>query len=157
MLASRSLVASTSQVRPASAGLSSTSRMSGKGFMAVTKGSIGSDSRQREPKNRSPFTSGFDPDSASVLLHDLFADRQAQPVTGVLVARMQPLKNDKDLFAVFRRDAYPIVFNGNLPSIFLKLCGYVDRRGCPLAELDGVADQVLKKLYQMNLVAVDER
>src|SRR5205807_2949558 len=42
----------------------------------------------------------FDPDPAAVTLHDLTADRQPHAVSGVLLARVQALKQFKDAFRI---------------------------------------------------------
>src|SRR6266568_4027360 len=103
----RSQVASTSQVKFASAGLSSTIRISGVVFMDVIP--IGRNCRQRESKCGSTSRLGVHPDPSPMLFHYFLADSQAYAIPGILCPGMQPLKDDKNLLFVLGGDADAVI------------------------------------------------
>src|SRR5271165_5282216 len=84
---------SASRVRRTSEGLSSTNSMSiaRTGFILIP--SFLRDS-EMEGGTRSGF--GLDPHAATMPLHNLFADRQADARTGIFLTAMQALENNEN-------------------------------------------------------------
>src|SRR4051794_12391700 len=125
--AGRSLVASTSQVRLASAGLSSTNRILCAELIVFCLTSfIGRRNRKREPKIGPVTQFGLDPNSSAIVFHDFFADSQPHPVTCVLSPRMEPLENLENQVFVFFGNANAIVEHRKQPFTALLLGGNGD-------------------------------
>src|SRR5579872_421494 len=146
--AGRSLVARTSQVRLASAGLSSTNRILCAELIVFCLISfIGYCSRKREPKIASAAQFGLDPNSSAIVLHDFFTDGQSHAVTCVLTAGMEALENLENQISVFFGNANAIVGDRKQPFTGLLFSGN-GHAGIMLgAKFDGVADQILEKLH----------
>src|SRR3954468_22134395 len=126
--AGRSLVASTSQVRLASAGLSSTNRILCAELIVFCLTSfIGQCSGKREPKIRSLTQFGLDPNSSAIVFHDFFADGQPYSVTWVLNPGMEPLENLENQVFVFFGNANTIVKDRKQPFMALFFSGNGDR------------------------------
>jgi hypothetical protein len=89
---------------------------------------------------------GFQPDSSTVLVDNLLANRQPDPVTGILGARMQAVKDGKNDFRVFWCDVDAVVGYRKHPFRLFPLRGYLNHGRLSAAKLDGVSDQVLKHL-----------
>src|SRR5271163_1750351 len=90
-----------SRVRRASAGLSSTSRTSQTllgGASNIRFTPLGD--RQGELKAAALTGDRVDPDLAAVVLYDLLDDRQTDAGAGILVAVVQPLKNQENFVHV---------------------------------------------------------
>src|SRR6185437_1776399 len=125
--AGRSLVARTSQVRLASAGLSSTSRILCAELIVFCLTSfIGYCSGKREPKIGPMTQFGLDPNSSAIVLHDFFAYGQPDPVTWVLSAGMEPLEYLENQVFVFFGYADAIVEDRKQPFTALLFSGNGD-------------------------------
>src|SRR5438477_4084414 len=90
--------------------------------------------------------------------HDLLADRQSDTSARVLRARVQALEEHKDTFNVLRLDANPVVAHAERA---VSACGagrYMHHgRETRLLELDGVGDQILKELVELQTVRTHTR
>src|SRR4051812_49383456 len=147
-----SLVARTSQVRLASAGLSSTNRILCVELIVFCLTSfIGSRSRKREPKIGPVTQFGLDPNSSAIVLHDFFADGQSHPVTWVLSAGMEPLKYLENQVFVFFGNANAIVNHRKQPFTSLWFSGNGDA-GIPFGtKFDAIAEQILEQLHYLKM------
>ena len=58
---------------------------------------------------------GLDPDTATVPLHDLFANSKSDTCAGVFLARVEPLENDKHFVSILRVDADAVVLDREAP------------------------------------------
>src|SRR6185436_12325424 len=95
----------------------------------------------------------FDRDAAAVLLDDLPADRQPDPGAGKLVAPVQALEHSEDLLEILRIDTQAVVVDRERPGRAAISCGGdVNSRDPRTLVLDGVADQVLEQLDQLNRI-----
>src|SRR5882762_7462497 len=151
----RVLRASTSHVKSESAGLSSTSRISG---MSVTVFLvIGGNSRKRESKCGTLARRRVHPNPPAVLLHNFLADRQPHAVSGIFGARVQPLKNGEDDILVLSGNADAVVRDRELPFFVFSLCRYRNHQRLFTAELDGIANQVLEQLQELSAIGVHHR
>ena|SRR5678810_714082 len=92
---------------------------------------------------------GYYPDSSAMALNDLFAYRQAYAGTWIFFSIVQPLKNDKDSLGIFGVQSDPIVADRKQPFSG-PACSRHIYLWCLLSvKLDGITDQVLKKLAQL--------
>src|SRR5437016_11788365 len=132
---------SISAVRSRSAGLSSTGRISVVLFMALPiPGNRVVLPGESEVESRTTTLLRCDPYSSAILLDDLAADGQADSVAGILGAGVQPLKYDKDILAILRRNADAVVGNGEYPFVLLPLSGDLNLRSFWPAKFNGIAD-----------------
>src|SRR5947209_2114816 len=145
-----------SVIRRTSPGLSSTSRMSmgrasdGSPMAALLTG------REGEVKAAPPARFRFGPDAPAVALDHLFADGQPDARTRVLLAVVQALEDQENALGVLRLDADAVVAHPKEPVTVLAAGADVDPgRLAVLAELDGVAEQVLEQLQQLGLLGRD--
>src|SRR5829696_6500129 len=90
-------------------------------------------------------------------LGDLLADRQPDASAGVLVAPVEPLKQDEDALLILRSDPDPIIAYREEPGTVLAGRRDVDTRRLVAPELERVADQVLEKLSQADRIGLDGR
>src|SRR2546427_1058003 len=81
-----------------------------------------------------------DPYSSAILLDDFAADGQADSVARIFGAGVQPLKYDKDILAILRRNADAVVGNGEYPFVLLPLSGDLNLRSFWPAKFNGIAD-----------------
>jgi len=70
---------------------------------------------------------------------------------------VQPLKDHEDTVDVLRGNADPIVAHGEAPHRTLALGREVHPRRLVAVELDGVPDEILEELAQLEGIAVDDR
>ncbi|MCI0366302.1 MAG: hypothetical protein L0219_20765, partial [Phycisphaerales bacterium] len=93
---------------------------------------------------------------------DLLADGEADARARVLLARVQPLKNDEDAIEVFRFDANSVVLHGEDPVASAPAFIRRDARfgadmdlwpGGGISKLQCIAEQVLKQLRQLRRIA----
>ena len=84
------------------------------------------------------------PDAPAVTLHDLLADGQADACAGILFSGVQALEDDKDALGILGIDADAVVADGKDPFTSLLFSRDMNPGRLLTAELDGVADQVLK-------------
>src|SRR5512146_1144574 len=141
-----------SSVSRTSPGLSSTSRIS-MGLVPVSVATSAPPLRRYGKEKRRSFARlRFQPDAAAVALHDLFADRKADPGPGIFHFPMQPLEYRENPFEIFRIDPDAVVrdrknpFLAVLPSRNMNPCPF------PAAEFEGVPDQVLEQLDHLRPV-----
>src|SRR5437660_11390764 len=141
---------SASRVRRASPGLSSTNRIS----IGTPPASISglADCGQRERERRALARLGLDPDPAAVALHDLLADREADPGPGIIVLAVQPLEDDEDAVEVLRIDADAVVAHAEQPLAVAALGANLDLRTGRSAELERVGDQVQEQVLELARV-----
>ena len=93
-----------------------------------------------------------------MLLHDLLADRQSDARAGILASPVKVLEDDEDPFMMLWRYADAVVTDGEKPLTILPRGADVDITSpVGMAELDGIADQVLKELRQLAHVAATGR
>jgi hypothetical protein len=96
---------------------------------------------------------GFDRDIAAMPLDDIFADREAHSCAGEFLAPMQALKHSEYSFEVLRFDAESVVLHRKYLLLRAVLPGRNMNSGyfgAPI--LDGIAEQILKQLRQLQLV-----
>src|SRR5208337_568537 len=139
-----------SRVRRTSAGLSSTNKMSiGRtGFIIIP-----SFIRNGEMESGTCSRFRLHPHAATMALHNLFADRQANARAGIFLTAMQALKNNENPVKILRSDADAVIAYAELPSTVLPSSGNVNAwRFLRPPELDGIAEQILEKLRQLRLV-----
>ena len=109
---------------------------------------------ERERRSLARLAAG--PNPAPVPLDDPLADGQADAGPGIVAVAVQPLKDHEQLVLVLLLKADAVVGDAEEPLPLLLPGGNADlRRTVRCAELDGVADQVLKQLGQLGLVAAD--
>jgi hypothetical protein len=89
---------------------------------------------------------------SAVALHNLLADRQTNPGTSILLPAVKPLKDDENPLGILRGDANPIVADGKNPPVAVSAGRDMDAGRLGSAELDGVSDQVLKQLDQLEVI-----
>ncbi len=96
---------------------------------------------------------GFDPDAASVAMHNVSGDGQAEPgaalAGGALDVGPTEGLNQLDLFGF--RDARPLIANRNPRAAVLGRRAHFDR-GPNLRELDGVGDQIVQHLLDLSFI-----
>src|SRR6202140_114454 len=88
-------------------------------------------------------------------LHDLFADGQANAVSGILRAQVQALEDHENVFRELGRNSNSVIGYAKQPLLagFLRVYENL-RRFCP-AELDGVPNQILEHLRHLRAIAPD--
>src|SRR5256714_2794295 len=144
-----------SRVRRASPGLSSTNRISiGTALELISRLP---DCGQRERERRAPARLGLDPDPAAVALHDLFADREPDARTRVLVLPVQPLENDEDALEVLGIDPDAVVADVKHPLAVVPLRRNPNLRRARPAELEGVREQIQEQVLQLPGISRDGR
>src|SRR3989442_2405105 len=90
-------------------------------------------------------------------LDDLFAKGEADAGPRVFFSGVQALKEEKDAFEIFWRNPDPIVRNRELPLRALALGANVDLGWVLAPKLNGIANQILKKLRELHGVALNGR
>ena len=90
-------------------------------------------------------------------VHDLLADRQANARALILLVGMQASEYVEDLILELRVDADAVVADGELPILSVTADVQVNLRRRFTAELQRVAQQVLKQLGQLEQVGPDGR
>src|SRR5437899_652688 len=99
----------------------------------------------------------LDPDSSAVTFDDLFANRQSDARPRIFFPGVQPLEDDKDAFKVLLRNADAIIAHGKMPATRLLLHADPNLQRPFTAELNRIADEVLKKLHQLDAIAGNSR
>src|ERR1039457_557517 len=158
----RTLPASASRANPTSAGLSSTRSNRSPDFISCSflPGRImlvRIVERHGKLENRARSRLRLNPDSAAVALDNLFADRQPNTIAGIFGARVQTLKDYKNILRTLRRNSDPVIAHAKqpVPVGFFSLHG--NQRRFFAAELDGVSDQILNHLSHLCAVGPDFR
>ena len=72
-------------------------------------------------KGRSLPDLRFHPDASSVAFHNLFADRQSDAGTGILLPAVKPLKDDEDALGVLRGNANAVVLTEKVQPLPFRL------------------------------------
>src|SRR6185436_617726 len=111
--------------------------------------------RQREIERRAVARLRLDPDFAAVAIDDLFAGGKADTRPGILIARVEALKDHEDAIEVLVGDPYSVVADIELPLSIFAAGAHVHRGGNRVAKFDRIADQVLEKLGQLNRIALN--
>src|SRR5438067_9011048 len=88
-----------------------------------------------------------------MVFDDFFADCQPHAVTWVLSPGVQTLKNLENKLLVFVSYANPIVDNRKHPFFAPFFSGDRDSRRLFAAELNRIADQILKQLYPLKTIS----
>src|ERR1700730_6357478 len=150
----RSFRSSTSAIRSVSPGLSSTSKTSVVTFMGLflqvrSSGCFQRDRGPGELEGCARCCLRFDPDFPAGLFDNPLANREPNPVTGILRVRMQASKDGKDDFPVFGCDTDAVVRYRKSPLYPFPFLAYMNHRRLSAAKLDRVSDQVLKHLQQL--------
>src|SRR5262249_42616405 len=142
-----------SWIKSASAGLSSTSRIS-TGLLGASAGMVVRPFvREGEAERAALAGLRFDPNTAAMTFHDLLANGQADARAGVLRPGVQALEDEKNPLGMLWGDADAVIADGEDPLPALGPGADVNaRRLSRLAELDGVADEVLEQLGQLGSV-----
>ena len=93
----------------------------------------------------------FHPDLASTSFHDLLADGESHPGPGVFRrCRMEAFKHTKYLSMEFRRDADTVIADDEMPVVLVAgNCDMDFGRFVVAAVFDGIADQILKQLFDV--------
>src|SRR5271165_274312 len=129
---------SASRVRRTSEGLSSTNRMS-IGLTAFIL--IPSFIRNGEMEDGTCSRFRLHPHPATVPLHNLLADSQADTRARILLAAMQALENNEDPVKVLGGNANAVIAYAELPGAVLPCRGNVNAgRFLRPPELDGIAE-----------------
>src|SRR5690242_12190124 len=90
--------------------------------------------------------------------HNLLANRQSDTSARVLRTRVQPLEEHKDTFNILRLDANPVVADAERAGSVGASGRYMHHgRETRLLELDGVGDQILKELVELQTVRTQHR
>ena len=89
--------------------------------------------------------------------YNLFTGCKADATALIFRTTVQPLKNIKDTAYVFGVNAYPIVTKAKDPFLLFPFCRHMDVRGSLFVEFNAIADQVLKKLANLNLFCQHNR
>jgi len=110
---------------------------------------------QREVERRSLTWLGLEPYLPVVVFDDLLDDGEADAGPLILLLRVQALEHEEEAITVLGVNAYAVVLNGNHPGIVLPTGGHMYLRRLLGAELDSVADEVLKHLYHLSAVRSD--
>src|SRR3990172_1217279 len=114
-------------------------------------------SRNGEKKRR-PFAElRFYPDPSFVAVYDLFADRESNSCSRILCFAVQALKDLKNPVSVLRVDPDPVVVYGEHPFMILEVGRSVYARSIVRPVPDGVPDDVLKQLDELQGVRFDRR
>src|ERR1700688_2325260 len=104
-----------SRMRNRSARLSSTIRIwSGREAASGSDGDC-------EDERRSLFGLGFDPDSATITLHDPLTKGESNTGARVFLTCMQPLKQSKNMLLVLKWNTNTVVSHGKDPESILPL------------------------------------
>src|SRR5271170_4952523 len=140
---------SASLTSPASARLSSTSRID----PSLSVGAISSrlSAVERKVKRRAPSGVGFHPDAPASPLDNSLADSEPHSGSGVFGSAVKTFEYSKDLLLKLRFDPDPVVLNGKQPIAALAASCNMDAWRIRSAIMDGVADQILKDLFQLKL------
>src|ERR1035437_461595 len=98
----------------------------------------------------------FHPDPALMQLHYLLTMRQPDTRTRIFIAGVELLKNNKYPFVIFFCYSNTIVFKCKLPiaTDFLHRNIYL-RRNSFFPELNSINNQVLKKLFDLREITID--
>src|SRR3982751_77179 len=136
--------ARASRIRYTSDSLSSTTSM----FFAL----VSVFSRRDCPSEGASLSGhGVDPDAATIPVHDSPANGQSNAGTRILVGRVQAFKKPKNILLVLRVDPDAVVADRECPESVLPLRRDMHgRRAIRRAVLDGIPDDVLEKLLQVQ-------
>jgi hypothetical protein len=85
-------------------------------------------------------------------LGDFFANGEADACTGILATVVKALENDEDAIALLGRNADAIVADLNGPGGALAKGGNLDAWRERGAEFDGVGDEILEELSELDFV-----
>src|SRR5438046_4660460 len=100
----------------------------------------------RKVKRRPFALLGLHPDSPAMPLDDFFANGKPNSRPRILIARVQPLKDDKDTLKVLFWDADAIIAHCKVPNTRLLLDTNANFGRTFTAKLDSVANKVLEEL-----------
>ena len=85
-------------------------------------------------------------------LYDLLAQGEADTSPLVLLSGVQSLEQHEELVLVHRVDAYAVILDGKEPLLALVLGGDVNSGHILSMKLDGVVDEVLEHLRDLDIV-----
>ena len=91
------------------------------------------------------------------MLHDLLADCQAYSGPWVLSSVVQPLKDRKYSFKIFRLYADAVVTDVKAPIVHPSLGRNLNVRRPVPAKFDGITDKVLKQLHKLDVIPLRYR
>jgi hypothetical protein len=109
--------------------------------------------RESDVKRAAVALLAFNPDRASIVFRDPFADGESDSRTRN-ARRVEPFEDTKDALVVFSGDANSVVLDSQFREILVVLPDryFDDRLPLRLAIFDAVAQQVLQKLKKMRAV-----
>ena len=107
---------------------------------------------QGEAERRSLAGRGLDPDPPAILFHDPFANRQTQPITGILAA-MQAFEDHKDLIVKAGIDAEAIVAHRKYRLARLFNGGHMNLRRLFPSKRKGIDQQVPEYMAKLRGIA----
>ncbi len=99
----------------------------------------------------------FNPDPASLAFNNLFADRQADAGSLVLLPRVQPFERKKNPLRIIRPDADSIVLDRKQPDIRLLPGGYMDAGRFRAMKFERIRHQVLEQMLKGAFISVNNR
>ena len=97
------------------------------------------------------------PDLPAAALDDLLADGQTNSVARIFGPGMQPLKHNKNIFRMLRRNPDPVIAHAEQPLGPRVLGLHGNRRRFFSAKLDRVANQILENLDYLRPVRPHRR
>jgi len=89
--------------------------------------------------------------------YNLFTGCKANAIALMFRITVQPLEDIKDPVYVFGVNAYPIVANREDPFFLFPFCRHMNARRFLLVEFNAIADQVLEKLANSNVICQHNR
>lgn len=92
-----------------------------------------------------------------MLLHDLLANGQPDPRSGIILPSVEALKHLEETGLLIDGDADAIIRDGEHPFLPLSFCGDADLYCFLGTELDGIGDKVLQELGHLRWIGRDLR
>ncbi len=105
--------------------------------------------RDSKIENGTLFRGGLDPDFSAMPFDNFLADRQSDAGPGIFAPGVQPLEYHKNALGILRADSDAVIPDGKNPFSRTMARSYVDFGRSFAAELDCIADQVLKELLHL--------
>src|SRR5581483_8156266 len=109
--------------------------------------------RNREIKRRAFPRLPFRPDAAVVPLDDFLTDRKSNAGAGITFFGVESLKNDEDAVRELGLEADAVIAKREYPFPAFPPRGHPHLGRGMIAKLDGIADEILKELYELAAIA----
>lgn len=89
--------------------------------------------------------------------HNPVTKGQTDTGTGIFRPVMKPLKNEKNALLLFRGNTNAVIPNRKHPISVLQFGGNMDLGRFLTMKFDGIANEVLKQLNELNFITPDDR